>query len=149
MTSQHLLSLADRVEGLSGPDREVDALIAAAARTGLPAGCAWAFKFPNWECAPDKSGAVRIIGNVNGNGDYIAGHFVSPVFTASIDAAMSLVPEGMRDEIEITTLYLVARVTINMNHGPDGSPFYGSNDSNSIPLALCAASLRAIAGGEG
>lgn len=61
-------------------------------------------------------------------------------------AAMQLVPEDMRDEIEITTLYRVARVTINMNHGPDGSPFYGSNECNSIPLAICAAALRAKAG---
>lgn len=71
-------------------------------------------------------------------------------FSAAMDAhayesaAMMLVPGDMRDEIEITTLYLVARVTINMNHGPDGCPFYGSNECNSIPLALTAASLRAI-----
>ena len=58
-------------------------------------------------------------------------------------AAMMLVPEDMRDEIEITTLYCVARVTINMNHGDDGCPFYGSNDCNSISLAICAAALRA------
>lgn len=63
-------------------------------------------------------------------------------------AAMMLVPEEMRDEIEITTLYCIARVSINLNHGPDGSPFYGSNVSNSIPLALAAAALRARSGGE-
>lgn len=61
------------------------------------------------------------------------------------DAALMLVPVGMHDEIEITTLYLVARVTINMNHGPDGSPFYGSNECNSLPLALADAALRAHA----
>lgn len=69
----------------------------------------------------------------------------TPAYTASIDAALTLVSEEMRDEIEITTLYQVARVGINLNHGPDDGPFYGSNDSNSIPLALCAASLRAHA----
>jgi hypothetical protein len=67
----------------------------------------------------------------------------APAYTTSIDAAMTLVPEEMRDEIEIVTLYRVARVTINMNHTPDSGPFYGSNEANSIPLALCAAALRA------
>lgn len=123
MTSQHLLSLADRVEGLSGPDREVDRAILVAL------GYTWR-GMAYWHRDDSHTWAG------------------STHFTASIDAAMSLVPESMRDEIEITTLYLVARVTINMNHGPDGCPFYGSNDSNSIPLALCAASLRAIAGGK-
>jgi hypothetical protein len=65
--------------------------------------------------------------------------------TQSIDAALALVPEDMRDEIEITTLYQVARVTINMNHGDDGCPFYGSNKCNSIPLAICSAALKARA----
>lgn len=68
-------------------------------------------------------------------------------FGAFFDAAMLLIPEEMRDEIEITTLYQVARVTINMNHGDDGCPFYGSNLCNSIPLAITCAALRARAGG--
>jgi hypothetical protein len=67
-----------------------------------------------------------------------------PSPATSIDDAISIVPEDMRDEIEITTLYRVARVTINMNHGPDGSPFYGENVCNSIPLAICDAAMRAI-----
>lgn len=62
---------------------------------------------------------------------------------AYLDAAMMLVPEAMRDEIEIKTLYRIARVALNLNHGPDGGPFYGSNECNSIPLALLAAILRA------
>lgn len=70
---------------------------------------------------------------------------LGPHYTASIDAAMTLVHADMRDEIEITTLYRVARVTINMNHGADGYPFYGENACNSIPLAICAAALKARA----
>lgn len=62
---------------------------------------------------------------------------------AFVDAALMMVPEGMRDEIEITTLYCVARATINMNHGPDSGPFYGTNHCNVISLALAAAILRA------
>jgi len=61
------------------------------------------------------------------------------------DAALMLVPEDMRDEMETTTLYQVARVTINMNHGDDGSPYYGENDCNYVPLAIVDAALRARA----
>lgn len=119
-----LIALAERCEQLAGPDREVDALIAPlqglrVVDEGHPIG----------RTCYDGVGRAQLL----------------PRYTASIDAAMSLVPADMRDEIEITTLYLVARVTINMNHGSDGCPFYGSNESNSIPLAICAAALRARA----
>lgn len=64
-------------------------------------------------------------------------------YTASIDTALTLVPEEMRDEISITTLHCVARVAINLNHAPDDGPYYGSSEYNSIPIALCIAALRA------
>ncbi len=121
-----LETLASRVEALGGADREVDRDITIAI-------------FP-WVVLRENGDLVRA------DGLPWAGVRIRVLdYTASIDAAMTLVPEDMRDEIEITTLYCVARVTINMNHGPDGSPFYGSNESNSIPLAICAAALRAIA----
>jgi len=120
-----LLSLAKRCEKAAEPDRHLDRLCAVASgeyiegrgRPGMLA----------------KAGEPHIFG------------FGCPAYTASIDAAMSLIPEEMRDEIEITTLYRAARVTINMNHGTDGGPFYGSNECNSIPLAICAAALKARA----
>lgn len=115
-----LIELVERVEAASGPDRELDLRIQMATN-------------PEW--APIKENEVNFHVRYGGH----------PRFTASLDAAMSLVPEEMRDEIEITTLYKVARVGINLNHGPDGSPFYGSNESSSIPLAICAAALRARA----
>ncbi len=64
---------------------------------------------------------------------------------AYLDAAMLLIPDDMRDEIEITTIYRVARVGINLNHGPDDGPYYGENVCNSIPLAITAAALKARA----
>lgn len=69
--------------------------------------------------------------------------FMPKPYTVSIDAALSLVPDDMRDEIEIVTLHQVARVVINLNHGPDDGPYYGSSEVNSIPLAICAAALKA------
>ncbi len=115
------MTLADRIEQAEGPSRELDAEIALL--VGAPCG-----RRSGWSNAD--------------NGDYYVIDECAPAYTASIDAALTLVPEGMRDEIEITTLYQVARVAINLNHGPDDGPYYGSNARNSIPLAICAAALR-------
>ena len=135
----NLLDLAARVEGASGPERSLDKLIREHIDPRHVLAMDLAFAEMRIEC--EKNGlwsqreeACRHHANT------------SPHYTKSLDAALSLVPEDMRDEIEITTLYQVARVGINLNHGPDGGPFYGSNESNSIPLAICAAALRARAG---
>lgn len=58
-------------------------------------------------------------------------------------AALTLVPSNMRDEMQITTIYCVARVEINMNHGDDASPFYGENACNVMSMAIAAAALKA------
>lgn len=78
-----LMELAERVEGLEGPDREVDVLIAEAigwqsdlvsrARTWSP-----------------KNDTTALVADVRNDG-YLRG---LPTYTASLDAAMSLVPEG-------------------------------------------------------
>jgi hypothetical protein len=140
---EQLTQLAERVQGLAGPDREVDAKVAAATRTGLPKGCDWAFRFPKWE--GEKFGEVRLIGNVNGNGDYIAGRFTSPIYTASLDVAISLVPEGW---------------TYEARQGPSGFPHIWdlltiacgdvrytrvSGRGRTPALALAAAALLALA----
>lgn len=111
--------LAERCERASGPDRELGADILRA--------LGWTQDGHN-AYTPDGDRALSI-----------------PDYTASLDAAMTLVPEDMRHEIEITTLYRVARVSVNLNHGHDDGPHYGSNECNSIPLALTAAALRARA----
>jgi hypothetical protein len=85
--------LIARLEAATGPDRELDAEIAAVAKVNLPPGCDWAFKFPRWQADHSRHGRVNVIGNVNGNGDYIAAHFIAPTYTASIDAALTLMPE--------------------------------------------------------
>jgi hypothetical protein len=59
---------------------------------------------------------------------------------AHLAAAMMLVPEGC--EWELTTLYGVARVGINLNHGPDDGPSYGESLMNSPAHALIAAIAR-------
>lgn len=137
MTRQALLDLAARCEAATGADRELDANVAAAARIGLPLGCDWALKFPNWEGA--HGGVVRIIININGNGYYIAGTFKSPAYTASLDAAMSLVPEGWG--VNLTRhIVTTAGCTVTKNSG------MGWKVEAATPaLALTAAYLRALA----
>jgi hypothetical protein len=63
----------------------------------------------------------------------------APNYTKSIDAAMTLVPEGM--EKDFTDLYGVARVSVGINAEP--GPFYGTHEGGSLAIALCIAALRA------
>lgn len=69
----------------------------------------------------------------------------APNATTSLDAALALAERvlGRDQEYEITTLYNIARVTLNMNHDDVSGPFYGSNECCVVPLAICAATLRA------
>jgi hypothetical protein len=92
MSNPTMLELAERVERLTGPDRELDVQICIAAlgyveKPNAPKG--WrSFENNGWhvdfrEGGPDWSA-----------GDPWNAHFGIPPFTASLDAAMTLVPEG-------------------------------------------------------
>lgn len=118
----NLPNLIERLEAASGPSRGLDAEIAPI--TGL-------------RIVDEGHPIGRVCYDTNNHGVPL------PAYTASIDAALTLVPKDMRDELEITTLHQVARVALNLNHGPDDGPYYGSHACNSIPLALCIAALRA------
>lgn len=149
------MTLPHRIEAAEGADRALDAEIAVKARTGLPNGCEWALKFPNWEA--EHNGQVRIIGNVNGNGDYIAGRFTSPKFTASIDAALTLVPEGWGYTLVVVPGSHIEAAVREWQKQDDGRYWTGKNMAQSgmvkaatPALALCSAALRAkeISDGE-
>jgi hypothetical protein len=100
-----------------------------------------------WEASAQASAEFRRYATRHLSGfDNNAGRFGMLLDArAHYDAALMLVPDDMRDEMETTTLYCVARVTINMNHGGQGSPFYGENVCNYVPLAIADAALRARA----
>ena len=96
----------------------------------------------------DKAVAVACGSTINVWAEIAAdGTFLGSVrpVTTSLDAALALADRvlGTDQEYEITTLYNIARVTLNMNHGDESGPFYGSNDCCVVPLAICAATLRA------
>ncbi|WP_394659943.1 hypothetical protein [uncultured Novosphingobium sp.] len=75
-----LLALADRVEKLTGPDRSIDGMIAEA--TG---------EYPCW--APMQNVRQPEL-FTDGKPGTRAREWLAPKFTASLDAAMTLVPEG-------------------------------------------------------
>lgn len=109
-TKEELLALAERVEGLDGPDWEVDAAIAS---TVYRDNC----RNPIWEC-----------------GDVAA-------YTASLDIAMTLVPDGAHTALAMQDRHS-NRWEWELRFG------YGvrrSSWSATPALALTAAALRAQA----
>ena len=126
-----LLALADRVEKASGPDRELDAAVCVAALGMF-----------------EEGGSVGF----TGRGDMRP----PPNFTASIDAALSLVPDGWRvnsADWSIPGRYrwmlkgpCLKRVPNDDGGWDAGDDWYVGAASRGTPaLALTAAALRALA----
>ena len=82
-----LRELADRVEGLTGPDREVDAEIAAAVRY-FPKGVGFVWQHALKPNSPE-SGRVECCTSLGTGGP----HYAALRYSASLDAAMSLADE--------------------------------------------------------
>lgn len=117
-----LLKLAERCEAATGPDRELDGAVHTAVTGFEPrrGGIGW----------PDN--ALVVPG--------FPGWVPLPAYTASIDAAMSLVPSGMEFGCGSKDDSGSAWAWVGKFHGPlnieEGEP-------TSAALALCAAALRA------
>ena len=131
MTDRALEELAARVEALTGPDREVDALICEL--VDLPF-C------EEPDCLPDVF--QLIIERVKAGGE----DSEIPAYTASIDAAMALVPKGLILRQYMASRFVPHSCEVSLSWGHGG--WFGNSDY-SFPLALTAACLRAIAGKEG
>lgn len=132
---ERLAELAMRVEGLTGADREVDAEIAAALRIGTEH--AWALNYPAWVGRGDG----RVYLEEGGPS------FAAPTYTASIDSAMTLVPEGWTfanlSQSDRKGWWCELRQGFLTSYDKTAS---GNQLENSSPaLALCAAALRALA----
>jgi hypothetical protein len=129
-SSAELLDLATRIESLSGPCRETDALIHW--RDQIPAGAIVQID--------QAAGVLHIYWNDRKNaiGGYV------PYYTKSIDAAMGLVPAGwVKRFSEIRFgLWLV-----QLWHGDKSfkQPVDIEESGATLPLAIVAASLRARA----
>lgn len=140
-----LIELAERCEKLTRPCRETDALIAAALRI-VPVGHPW---LSRW------TGEIRATGHCvqafNDKGESSA-NWRPFTYTASLDAAMTLVPEGCY--VDTQERYRIHRDLEYTDHSwarvesADGGKFLGSATAKTVPLAIVAAILRARAESE-
>jgi len=161
-----LLALADRVESMDGPDRAVDAEIAfdlfakpcGKKSDGGPRGYLWPEGSPSWNFGLRFTGTSfeQILKNRRGheetllierdNGIVLMNDLRIKNYTGSLDAAMTLCPDGF-------CVWAMGQI-------PDDCCFYaelwrdgstkseGEIRSSSLAQALVAACLRAQAGGE-
>jgi len=128
----NLLALADRVEKAEAGSRELDAEIWLATSPGATRKSTTVKSskglWPNYDIDETRDASGRLI--------------IVPEFTASIDAAMSLVPEGHLWKVGYSRhVPHVAEVVDYQSHR---GTFVAECDSNRA-IALCAAVLRAIA----
>jgi hypothetical protein len=144
-----LLKLAERCEAATGHDRELDVELAVVA--GL-------IRDPEFERGYFY-GAGNNCDYVLERGDYDHGNNAPelPYYTASLDAAMTLVPEGLHvthaGEARFMTRSPAFAVTVEewgSEQADDGSeiatrPLVRHGVAATFPLALCAAALKARA----
>lgn len=126
MTEQ--TTLADKIERAEGPSRELDAAVFTAIGGALPSH-AFGMDIALEQDPENPSSFVVPIGEMRVR-------YECPAYTASIDAAMTLVPEG----------YAVGfkRAPCQRSHAMLATIGYEANASGDTPaLALTAAALRA------
>lgn len=132
-----LNNLAARVEALDGPDRDVDAEIAT--MSGLYVYEKRDRDRKGWFYPTNGKGARRQF--------HGTGYDRLPSFTASIDAAMTLVPEGAMRRSGDSAMGMYGTFFCDII-AEDGRGFHAL--AKSEPCAITAAALRAIAAkGEG
>ena len=122
--------LAARIEALDGPSREVDAEIYAWVRMSL---------YGSPEAYPAPSGKGRVVCWYK-SGTH--GTTIAPRYTASLDAAMSLVPEGASWEMRWFSGDKKSWITF-FPPGDAEDDYFHIYNARTPALALCAAALRA------
>lgn len=143
--SSPLISLAERCENEAAGSRELDVLIRAEIdnRDVIWNGNLMLGRHrnpPHDEC---RLGSIDP-GKLSRNFSIAWSVPECPYYTTSLDAALTLVPEGM--EIEISNIYGTARAGVGLN--ANEGPFYAENKAADLCLALSAAALRALAATE-
>jgi len=141
-----LIALAERCEAAIGPDRELDALIY------FSTTAKWSGRIPSWPpTSIEDRGALDTGYMVIQGSGYFYGDIV-PAYCASLDAAMTLVPEGwhlqLSDWSEPALCELGPWMAIlsppGIRTGMETIIFRTRCQHAATPaLALCAASLRA------
>jgi hypothetical protein len=131
-----LLTLAAKVERATGPDRELDGEIEAALER-YPEGWSRDSFIENIKVEFHHVEKGRVGLKAGGGLDHV--RWNAPAYTASLDAAMTLVPEGWSWAVDA-----VGRASCFMPNEPKPWPRTGGL-AKSPALALCAAALRARA----
>lgn len=130
-----LNELAARVEALQGPCRKTDAAIFRAIDAPLPA----EFAGKKIALTFDEARSAFFMEM----GDMVV-RYEPPKYTASIDAAMTLVPEGCEWMLETDYQRRGDPITANINWLDVDGIEHSWATGHSPALALCAASLRAL-----
>src|SRR5688572_1658024 len=124
MDRQQLLDLADRCEQTTGPDRRLDADIHCALN-------------PEFHVDERDSGVIFVVKNLDERGGFYTG---AKAYTASLDAAMTLMPEGWLWQVNLWANGASAECASVKPYEP-----CGRYQAATPALALCAAALRARA----
>lgn len=122
--------LAARIEAAEGPDRELDCLITVAVDGGE---IVWKQANGTMDMFP-----ARRYASANHVGGF--GHAPVPTYTASVDAALMLVPEGWSMAI-LREFGEPAQVALQKTDGTGYA--YVLGNSQELASAICAAALRA------
>jgi hypothetical protein len=139
--SEALVQLAERCEAATGPDRELDAAIFQAIGAPVP------FQFANKLIALEFNDIENAyFARVS---DDMQVRYSPPAYTASLDAAMTLVPPEHAVDLTIWAGKNRARLLPLFQDGDrwlhsGSAPHYCSNAATPA-LALTAAALRALA----
>lgn len=137
-----LLTLADRVEALKGPDREVDALVYQALYPDRPV---MVFGGDVRTNVPPRYQPAREIDIASfRDGEAIAGFLDAARVTASVDAVIALIEDKLPASAEGDTAFNPASAMVRI-----GDADFYSWRAATPALALLAAALRAIASQEG
>lgn len=138
----NLQELIERVERASGPDREIDALIFRAIGEPLPTQFGPLGIALEWD-EDGVSATVPI--------DDMRVHFTPPAYTASLDAAMMLVPDMWHWSLYDTNGFVGPDRMAVAQLEPENYDTEQLMEGQSITpaLALCAASLKARLHTEG
>jgi hypothetical protein len=127
VTDNTLIALAERCEAATGPDWKLDGLIAD--------------ELSDWENLGGHWEQHKVSGERRRTS-----YPPAPLYTASIDAAMTLVPEGYRVTSLAETVVECDQpwraILWERRQNPKRRPF---GDGATAALALCAAALRARA----
>ena len=129
-----LLELAEKVEALAAPDREVDAGIFAACRPEevpspiVESGYGWRFDGQGWWCETGEDARTP------------RQSIYPPRYTASLEAAVDLVPRMAA--WRVTSWPKTGQAAAKCEYGPEVG-------AATPALALCSAALRSLSGDSG